>query len=220
MKRILYACLVALLALGTGTANATSTLVGGTLAGKGGYWFQMNKGFLFNEVGSDQGPVNISSFDFLSAFMTGADKPTKVSLTYMGDASDPLSHKDITASTLTIYGLNNEVLLTASINSPGFGYMNINSALGAAGQFDLYGSYIVSGGKYFDDGLVNGTISLAVNYANGLIANSQDFHFTGGKFEVGYNPVAPVPEPTTSVLLLSSLAGIAARRKKASKVSV
>ena len=221
MKRILYACLLALLSVGvTGTANATSTLVGGSLEGKGGYWFQMDKGFLFNEVGYDQGPVNISSFNFLSAFMTGADQPTKISLDFMGDPNGPLIGKTITASTLTIYGLNDEVLLVATLKAPSQGYINLMPAVGEHGNFDLAGLYDVSGGKYFDDGLVTGTINLAVNYATGVLANSQDFHFTEGKFAIYYDESSTVPEPTSSVLLISSLAGIAARRKKASKVSV
>lgn len=199
---------VCLLSILPSSAYAT-TLVSGYLAGNAGYWFgTYQKGYTF--INNKEKDVPISGFTFLDSIASFSGKtPTSLYANWMTNGST--NGYQLTAGKVDFYSGTELILSLAA--KPLSGAISMTPAVGVAGDFTLNGLYDVVGGSIANR--FTGPLSFNLNYDIGKIYNGADFHFYGGSFSLSSSGGGTaVPEPASSVLLISSLAGIAARRRK------
>lgn len=223
MKNVLIPYLLLLsLCFGLGVAQAT-TLVAGDVGPNqsGGVWAQhSNKFYLFYDITNTRGvdKIPIGSFSAISNILIGVNKPTHIVLSGMGTGNSGTS--DLTVADFSLY--NGSTLLLSATLGNNDGTLSYINRLGLAGNFDFLSDLTVNGGSLFTAGLVEGIINVAVNGNNGYYAKPKDFLFQDISFSVSYNPLAPppnpIPEPATSMLLISSLVGIVAKRNRTKAV--
>jgi hypothetical protein len=158
-------------------------------------------------------PGTIASIGHLDQELRSAGTPTKFFVD--GHTAATGKYGDIvTESNLFLYDAVGSVLLSMSLN--GIGNISAIERLGAAGQVSLTGLYSVTGGSWFQDGLISGNIFASVLYEHVTILNARDIHATQGSFSLfsgGERPPTEVPEPATAALLAASLLGIGAKRR-------
>jgi len=226
MKKMLFVCLALLGIVGSSSyAHATALLVAGDYADahRFGLWYNMSgHTYVLGDASATSHRIDISQFSFLASFLTGANRPATMEFNTI-IAGGTITHPKVTSADLSFYNSSGELLLRAQ-GVPNSTLVDIIHLNGVNGQLDIFSTLNVTGGSLFTSGLVNGTITANVDFNNVLAINKyKDIHFSDGNFSISYNPKIPpneIPEPATSVLLLSSLAGIVARRKKAKGIKI
>jgi hypothetical protein len=220
MRNILIPCLLLLSLVFVSSAEAT-TLVAGDLRDNqsGGVWAQhSNMFYLFYDINNTNGVdrIPIKSFSAISSILVGASRPTHIVLGGMGTGNRGTSA--LTVADFSLY--NGSTLLLSATLGNNDGTLSYTNRLGLAGNFDFLSDLTVNGGSLFTAGLVEGIINVAVNGNNGYYARPKDFLFQDISFSVSYTPSSnppnpnPIPEPATSALLVSSLVGVVAKRRK------
>ena len=224
-RNFLVALLVSALVLFAPKAEAVTIggveyerLLSGNVNGKVGQWYAMRKGYSFGVYSDAERwtQVNITSTAFQADSLDNADAASRFSFEFMKDttaASGALQSTD-----LKLFDAAGNALLVLQLSS---GAIASTPILGAAGDFTLTGLFSVVGGDWFTEGIVTGGIYASINYANGVISNSKDFHASGGSFTL-YSRAGEteIPEPASALLLLSGGVGaVWKRRARASNLN-
>lgn len=210
MRKLFYCALTLMYSVCPFENSFAAPLLSSSIEGQGAHWYTMDAGYLFNQEGVDQGPVALNNFNSVDPILSDANKPAKISLSWKTSPTSSFTDLSLRNSELLLFDARDQLLLSASLIS-GSGSIDIVHEVGQNGEFNYLASFNITGGSLFSSGQLTGGIIANVIYSESILANDGDFHFTNGSIEL-----SSVPEPASSVLLISSLAGIVARRKKGS----
>jgi PEP-CTERM motif len=216
---------VILLAIFASGNNAEAITVGGqeytkilsfTSKDDFGYWTKGLKYFTFRGDNDVVRPNRVGVVTFRDPSLAGVNFNQVLAMGKMADKN--VTHTAITEGSLTLYGDNNTVLLTAIYSSNGF--LDAISRPGRAGQLDVDGVYRVTGGSLFTSGTITSDLYIDISFDNIWRNNTRDGDIRAnlGTFTFyrrnGGNPPNPVPEPASMILLGSSLLGASRMRKR------
>lgn len=215
MRKLFYYALTLVNLICPYENSFAAPLLSSNINGQGAHWYTMDGGYLFNKDGFDKGPVTLNNFNSFNPIFSNSNKPAKISLSWMTAPTSSFTDLSLRNSELLLFDAQNQLLLSASLIS-GSGSIDIVHESGQNGEFNYLASFNITGGSLFSSGQLSGGITANVIYSESILANDGDFHFTNGSIAIGRSgTTTEVPEPASSILLLSSIAGIVARRRKA-----
>lgn len=187
-----------------------------------GYWAYATKFYTFKSNDNYPKPLAIANVSYKAASLAAVDfKEINImgTTTAPGNIVNSGMTTDLKTGAVTLYGKNNQVLLTAQYIDDGV--LQAIYKGGSNGQLNINGVFKITGGSLFTSGTLTQNLFIDIAFNNIWKNDYKDFKATIGSYTIyslvtgnGGGGGTPIPEPASMSLLISGIIGSGLLRRK------